>query len=243
VGQRGAGVKLIRSQAQAEAYLRKTTAPLLVQRYVPGPLEIGVFYYRFPHETHGNIFAITEKVFPVLIGDGRSTISELIWNDPRARFMARKYLARFKGRESEILPPGEQLKLVEAGNHAEGCIFRDGMHLLTPDLSDRIDQISKKLAGFFIGRYDIRYSSLQDIQRGENFQILELNGAASEATNIYDAKNSLFTAYRTLFRQWDLVFAIGAANRNCGTNSTPLRLLWGKWREYSRLSATYPAAD
>jgi len=243
VGQRGAGVKLIRSNEQAEAYFRKTSAPLLVQQYVPGPFEVGIFYYRFPHESHGHIFAITQKIFPVVIGNGHSTISELIWDDSRARFLANKYLTRFKGRENEVLAVNHQLKLVEAGNHAEGCIFRDGMHLLTPTLADRIDEISKNVSGFFVGRYDIRFPSLDDLQRGENFQIVELNGAASEATSIYDAKNSVFAAYRTLFRQWDIVFAIGAANRNSGISPTPLATLWRAWRDYSRVSATYPSTD
>src|SRR5439155_17390241 len=43
VGQRGAGIKLIRSSEQAETYLRQTSAPLIVQRYVRGPLEAGIF--------------------------------------------------------------------------------------------------------------------------------------------------------------------------------------------------------
>src|SRR5438094_8293573 len=97
--------------------------------------------------------------------------------------------------------------------------------------------------GFFIGRYDIRYSSEDDFRAGRNFQIIELNGAASEATSIYDARNSIFAAYRTLFQQWDLVFAIGAANCKRGCAATKLWLIWQKWREYSRLAATYPAAD
>ncbi len=243
VGQRGAGIKLIRSKKQAEAYLRQTSAPLVAQRYAPGPLEAGIFYYRFPHEARGHIFAITEKLFPVLVGDGKSTVKELIWRDPRARFMADKYVQRFSERDNEVLAAGEELKLVEAGNHAQGCIFRDGRRLCTPELEMRIDDISQKLSGFFIGRYDIRFESEDDLRAGKNFQIIELNGAASEATSIYDARNSIFAAYRTLFRQWELVFAIGAANRKRGCAPTKLSLVWQKWREYSRLAATYPAAD
>src|SRR5258708_17663200 len=102
VGQRGAGIKLIRSAEQAKAYLRQTSAPLVAQCYAPGPLEAGIFYYRFPHEARGHIFAITEKVFPVLTGDGKSTITELVWSDPRARFMADKYLQRFSERRDEV---------------------------------------------------------------------------------------------------------------------------------------------
>jgi membrane protein DedA with SNARE-associated domain len=243
VGQRGVGVKLIHTREQAEDYLRRTSAPLVAQRYAPGPFELGVFYYRFPHEQRGHIFAVTEKIFPVLVGNEQSTISELIRQDPRARFMAHTYLRRFESRRNEILPGGKMLKLVEAGNHAQGCIFRDGMHLCTPALVERIDEISKMLSGFYIGRYDIRFESEADLRAGKNFQIIELNGAASEATSIYDARNSLFDAYRTLFRQWDLVFAIGAANRKLGVATIKLSVVWHEWRRYSRLSASYPVAD
>jgi membrane protein DedA with SNARE-associated domain len=243
IGQRGAGVKLIRDENQALAYLKLTEAPLLLQRYAPGPYEVGVFYFRFPFEAHGHIFAITEKVFPTVSGNGHSTISELVWADPRAKFMAAKYLERLKGRQHEVLPAGETLRLVEAGNHAQGCIFKDGMHLCTPELSDRVDAISRKFPGFYIGRYDIRYSHKDDIAAGRNFQIVELNGAASEATSIYDSRNSLFAAYRTLFKQWKLVFAIGAANRNKGFEPTPIEALWREWRQYSRHAVTFPVAD
>jgi membrane protein DedA with SNARE-associated domain len=243
IGQRGVGIKLIRARAQAEDYLRKTSAPLIVQRYAPGPHEVGIFYYRFPHEAHGHIFAITEKVFPRIVGDGGHTIAELIEREPRARFVAQTYLKRFVARRNEVLAAGKELKLVEAGNHAQGCIFRDGMRLCTPELEARVDQISRKVPGFFIGRYDIRYSSEEDLRAGRNFQIIELNGAASEATSIYDARNSLFAAYRTLFRQWALVFAIGAANRKRGCAPTKLFLLYQKWREYCLMAATYPTAD
>ena len=243
VGQRGVGIKLVRNEDQAEKYLRQTSAPLVVQRYVPDPFEVGIFYYRFPHEPRGKIFAITEKIFPVLTGDGRSTVAGLIEGDPRARLIAATYAKRFATRLSEVLPTGETLKLVEAGNHAQGCIFRDGMRLNSPELVARIDGISRKLDGFFIGRYDIRFASEEELRAGKNFQIIELNGAASEATSIYDARNSLWSAYRTLFQQWNLVFAIGAENRERGFEPTKILAVWDKWREYSKISATYPAAD
>ena len=243
VGQRGAGIKLIRTEDQATTYLARTTAPLLVQRYAEGPHEAGIFYYRFPGEAHGHIFAITEKFFPVLTGDGQSTVEELVWRDARARFMAGTYLSRLGERRVEVLANGESLKLVESGNHCQGCIFRDGMHLYTTALAERMDAISRQISGFNIGRFDIRFTSVEDLKAGKNFKIIELNGAASEATNIYDAKNSLWSAYRTLFRQWDLVFAIGAANRSRGHATTALSFIWKTWREYSRQAATYPATD
>src|SRR5713101_1927403 len=212
VGQRGNGVKLIRSFREA-----------------------GIFYYRCPGEARGQIFAITEKIFPTIIGDGVRTIEQLIRTDGRASLIASRYLRRFVDRKYEILPPGEPLKLVETGNHAQGCIFRDGGYLWTEKLEGKIDNLSREISGFYFGRFDIRYDNEQDFRAGRNFKIVELNGASSEATNIYDARNSLRAAYRTLFRQWRLVFAIGAANRTRGNAPSSLRTLWHAWRHYSQL--------
>ena len=243
VGQRGNGVRLIRSMRAALEYLQSVDAPVIVQRYVVGPCEAGVFYYRFPDESRGHIFAITEKIFPTITGDGIHTVKELIRSDHRAALMARTYLRRFASRRDEVLTPGEVLKLVETGNHAQGCIFADGMHLHTEHLERVIDEISQRLTGFFVGRYDIRYADEEDMKQGRNFQIVELNGATSEATSIYDARNSLFSAYRTLFRQWRLVFAIGAINRANGHAPSSLAALWQNWRQYSAAALSYPLAD
>ena len=243
VGQRGNGVRLIRSMRAALEYLQSVDAPVIVQRYIAGPREAGVFYYRFPHESRGHIFAITEKIFPAIAGDGTHTVEELIRTDLRAALMARIYLRRFAARRDEVLMPGETLKLVETGNHAQGCIFADGMHLYTEGLERVIDEISQRLPGFFVGRYDIRYVNEEDFKQGRNLQIIELNGATSEATSIYDPRNSLFSAYRTLFRQWRLVFAIGAINRANGQTPSSLATLWRNWRQYSAAALSYPLAD
>jgi hypothetical protein len=115
--------------------------------------------------------------------------------------------------------------LAFAGNHVQGTLFRDGRHLLTPALERRIDEIARQIPGFFIGRFDVRYSSVDRFKAGEDLAIVELNGATAESTNIYDPDGSLLDAYRTLFRQWSLVFAIGAVNRRRGAAATPLRRL------------------
>lgn len=243
IAQRGSGFKLVRAPKDARDYLARVSGEVIVQEYAPGPFEVGIFYYRFPYEARGRIFAITEKIFPAITGDGRSTVEQLIRADRRAAIMANTYLKRHHAIRDKVLAAGERLKLVEAGNHCQGCIFRDGMHLWSAALEARIDEISRKLPGFFIGRYDVRYSREDDLDSGDNFLILELNGASSEATNIYDARNSLFQAYAVLFRQWDLVFAIGAANRKLGYRPATIGLIHEEWKKYQALSACYPLAD
>ena len=245
LGQRGQGVRLIRSHEDAERCLNETPVPLVVQRYAPGPGEAGVFYYRFPGQTRGRIFSITEKLFPHVTGDGHRTLEELIWDDHRARCLAERYLRRLGNRRNEVPQPGDTVRLVEAGNHAQGCIFRNGIRLNSPQLEEAFDSISQRIPGFFIGRFDVRFTSEEEFQSGQpgSFTILELNGASAEATHIYDAKTRLSEAYRTLFQQWEMVFAIGAENRRRGAFVIPARDLLKLWRDASRQFSTYPIAD
>jgi hypothetical protein len=243
VGQRGNGVRLIRSLREALDYLLDVDAPVILQRYARGPNEVGVLYFRRPGEANGRVFSITEKLFPKIVGDGVSTIEQLIRSDARASRLAGTYLRRFAGRENQILAMGEVVKLVETGNHAQGCIFREGSHLWSEELERKIDDLSRRLRGFYFGRFDIRYNNEEDLRAGRNFKIVELNGASSEATNIYDARNSLRSAYETLFCQWRLVFEIGAVNRKRGWKSLPLLALWRAWRAYCAAASNYPCAS
>src|SRR5205807_2259618 len=221
----------------------QVSAPLVLQRYVEGPEEAGIFYYRFPKEQKGHILGITRKQFPLLVGDGVHSIRELIEADSRARLIAQTYLERFASVVDQILPQGESLRLVEAGNHCQGCIFKEGEDLYSEELRNAFDQISQKLPGFYIGRYDVRYRSDDELRAGKEFQIIELNGAASEATNIYDKGNSLWSAYNTLYRQWKLVFQIGAANRSRGHRPVSPLAVIRDWMEFSRQAMEYPPAD
>jgi membrane protein DedA with SNARE-associated domain len=242
-GQRGAGFKKIKSFEEALGYLAKVSAPLVVQRYVPGPKEAGIFYYRFPGEERGHIFGITRKEFPSVVGDGVRTVRELVEADSRARLISQTYLRRFEAAADEVLEAGRSLTLVEAGNHCQGCVFLDGADLLKEELREAFDAVSRKLPGFFVGRYDIRYESDSELRAGRNFKIIELNGAASEATNIYDSSNSIWSAYATLYRQWEIVYRIGAENRRRGSRPVGLRAVFKDWLAFSREAVEFPVAD
>jgi membrane protein DedA with SNARE-associated domain len=230
VGQRGTGVRLVKTIEAAAAYLRVQSGPVLAQPYHPGPFEAGVFYYRTPGSAHGRVLSITDKHFPVIVGDGSSTVEELVWRHPRYRMQASTFLQRHRRELARVLSPGERLQLAVAGNHAQGTLFRDGGRLLTTALECRIDDIARACPGFFVGRFDIRYSDEQAFKAGEDIAIVELNGATAESTNIYDPDCTLLDAYRQLFRQWSIVFEIGAANRAAGAPvSSRRRLLDLAW--------------
>ncbi len=224
IGQRGAGVGVIRSEQEMRDYFSKCEGDTIVQEYVPG-YEYGVFYYRYPDQPRGSIFAITDKRFPVVKGDGRSTLEELILKDSRTVCMARFLLNQHQARLFEVPADGEIISLVELGSHCRGAIFYDGAKIKTPELEAAIDMVSRRFEGFYFGRYDIRTPALEDFKQGKNFKVIELNGVTSEATSIYDPDNSLFKAYRILMEQWRIAFEIGAQNRERGIPPATLREL------------------
>jgi pimeloyl-ACP methyl ester carboxylesterase/membrane protein DedA with SNARE-associated domain len=236
-GQRGSGVVIARSSEQLREYLA-AGFPAILQEYVPG-IEFGVFYYRYPGEKDGHVFSVTEKRMPVVTGDGKHTLEQLILADDRAVCMADFYERKNAERVAEVLAAGERVQLVEIGTHCRGAIFLDGGRTITPALEKAIDGIAKSFNGFFFGRFDIRVATVEDFMAGRNFKIVELNGVTSEATHIYDPKLSLWEAYGVLFRQWRIAFEIGAANRERGVEVAGPLDLFRMIREYRLRAKAY----
>jgi membrane protein DedA with SNARE-associated domain len=243
VGQRGVGVKLMRSLADVERYLSVEHGAVIVQPYHEGPYEAGVFYYRRPDEARGRILSITDKHFPFVTGDGVATVEELIWRHPRYRMQACVFLKRHDAVRHRVLLAAERLQLAIAGNHAQGTLFRNGRHLITPALEERIDRIARSYQGFFIGRFDIRYRDPEALVAGTDLAIVELNGATAECTEIYDPGASLSSAYRQLFLQWSLVFEIGAANRAGGAPVSSIRRVLDLIRVHFAAPVAFAVSD
>ena len=216
VGQRGAAVRWISNEETARVYLMTVEGAVVVQVPHEGPFEAGVFYVRDPTERYGRIVSITDKRFPVVTGDGGSTLAELVALHERFRVQARVFHARLADRWHQVPAAGERVALGRAGNHCQGTEFLDGQWLATPALERRVDSIAKHFPGFFFGRFDVRYHSREGFMAGQEFAIIELNGVTSEATHIYDPSASLLTGWATLMRHWSLAFAIGAKNRARG---------------------------
>jgi pimeloyl-ACP methyl ester carboxylesterase/membrane protein DedA with SNARE-associated domain len=239
IGERGDGVAIVRSESEASQYLDQTDEPVIAQRYIPG-VEFGIFYYRIPGQERGRIFAITEKRFPTVTGDGHSTLERLILSDDRAVSRAKLFLARHAARLDQVPPPGVVIPLVELGTHCRGSIFLDGAWIQTPALETAIDQLSRDYPGFWFGRYDVRAPTAAALQSATDWQVIELNGATSEATSIYDPRNSLARAYRVLRRQWSLLFEIAARNVAGGARPATIRELLALVDRHRQAKAAHP---
>jgi len=212
VGQRGEGVRRVDSVDEARDYLNRHEHKLVVQAFHAGPYEVGIFYHRLPGQIVGEIFSITDKVFPVLTGDGVATLRQLIERHPRFKRQRDVFFTTLASRLEDVPAMGELVKLSDTGNHCRGTMFRDGAPLHTPELARAINDIAVQIPGFYFGRFDIRYKDPQSRAAGTDLSIIELNGLTSEATHIYDPDGSPWIAWKTLLKQWRIAYRIGHAH-------------------------------
>jgi len=245
LGCRGAGVKLVRTPAQLQAYLEAFPrgASLVLQRLVPFEGEAGIFYCRRPGQAQGRIVSITLKYFPHVVGDGEQTLRQLILADPRAGRLSHLYLRRHTERLDSIPGMGEAVRLAFAGSHSRGAIFRNGTHLVTPEMEARFEAIARALPEFHFGRFDVRFERFADVQAGTGFSIVEVNGAGAESTHIWDRKTGLLQAWRDLMRQYRWLFEIAAANRRRGFAPMGWAAFRQAYRREKHLTPLYPATD
>ena len=216
IGLRGSGVKKIETIDDLVHYASKANFDFIVQDLIPFPNEVGIFYVRYPHQKTGKITGIVSKEFLIITGNGSNTIEELIKQNPRFELQLKVLKQEYGDRLSTVLAAGEKMNLVPYGNHARGAKFIDGSHWITPKLEAVIDEMCVQIPGFYFGRLDVMYHSIAELEDGKSFSIVELNGAASEPTHIYDPKHSLFFAWKELSRHISYMFEISVANNKNG---------------------------
>ncbi len=241
----GVGVRVVRDETQLAAYLAAFPrgAGLQLQALVEYPGEAGIFYIRHPGEAQGRITSVTLKFPPVVVGDGRRSVKALIAADDRLNAISHLLLPKLGSRAASIPAPGERVALVFVGNHCRGSTFRDGLAIVTPALTARIDEIMRDLPDVYFSRIDLRYATLEALREGREFKIIEFNGSGSEATHIWDPEMSLRRAYRDQFFHYGESFRIAAAMRETGLKPVGAFKLLALWRHQKRLMRAYPAND
>ena len=147
-----------------------------------------------------------KKEFLTATGDGKHTIRG-VDEEGAALILQLKALEEIHGESlNEVLPTGEKRVLVPYGNHARGACFWMTRISIDEQLTETIDRICKTIKGFYFGRLDIRYNDWQELKEGKNLMIIEVNGAGSEPTHIYDPGHSLFFAWKEIIRHWKILY-------------------------------------
>jgi hypothetical protein len=222
IGCRGLLVQKIHTEIELKNYLKKYPLDIIIEEFLEYENECGIFYHRNPNKKKGKISSITLKKFLTVIGDGKSTLKELIQKNNRAKLYLDVLLEIHQYKLQKVPKNEEKIKLSVIGNHSKGTQFICGNHLISKKLEQTFDALSNAIPGWYYGRIDIKYNSFEELENGENFKILEVNGIIAEPTHMYDTENySYFQALKAIRTHWKSLYEIATTNHK--TNDIPYK--------------------
>ena len=215
IGFRGYLVKKIENKKILLNYLNQIDTDIILQEFIPYHNELGIFYHRIPGNKKGKITSVTIKKFISVVGDGKSTLSQLIKNDSRAFLYYKIFKNIHKSNMDKVYQKGKKIVLTEIGNHSKGTQFLNGNHLIDNNLENFMDNLCAQIEGWYYGRLDIKFKDYESLLKGKDFKILEVNGIISEPTHIYDPTSedsSFINCVKTINDHWDIMDNIAIKN-------------------------------
>jgi hypothetical protein len=245
IGCRGIGVKLVHDTQQLTEVLSHypSGAKLMLQALSQYEPEAGVFYVKDPNAPSGRIISLALKYTPFVVGDGKSTLGELIEHDPRASQLLHLYQTRHQEMWNSVVEKDKPYKLVFSASHSKGAIFTNANHLITDELQTALNQIMAGLPEFHYGRLDVKFEDIEQLRNGQSIEIIEINSASSESLHIWDSSTPFLEAMRALMYQYQLLFQFGDTQRQRGHKPPGLKALLKHWKKERALSRLYPLTD
>ncbi|HEX4850738.1 MAG TPA: ATP-grasp domain-containing protein [Puia sp.] len=216
IGGRGRGVRVLKDENDVHQFVSQAYLNFHIQEFVPFKKEVGIFYYRNPAEESGHLSGIVRKEFLQVKGDGIHEVRYFLQQNPRSILQLKKLEKLNKALLDSVPAAGEEVVVVPYGNHARGAEFLDDSYLIDAELTATIDGICRQIPDFYFGRLDIRYKDWEELKKGRSFAIIEVNGAGSEPTHIYDPRHSIFFAWKEIIRHWKILWMISRENHRRG---------------------------
>jgi hypothetical protein len=216
VGMMGLMFRKISNRETFEMYHRLMFCDYILQEHIDLPVEVSVFYYRYPGEVHGHITGFIKKEGMQVIGDGTSNLWQLISADDRARFKLPEMRAKHEQHLNRIISKGEVYVLSPSLNLSRGGRLVPLTQLKDEQLLKIFDDLSHFTGSFYYGRYDIKCASIEDLKIGVNYSILEFNGAGAEPHHVYGMGNNIFQAQKILLQHWKILYRISQMNYKKG---------------------------
>jgi hypothetical protein len=181
----------------------------LVQEFIDYPIELSVLI----HNAEGDfkISSITERKHLSIIGDGHSSIEELLTADKRVKLRIKNIKKQCESQLKIVLEKGKILHPTSVGNRNFGALFIERTELINKATIDSLQNVNKIINLFNYARYDIMCISIEDFLQGK-MKILEVNGVKGEPIHIYDGKYSLLQAYKEIFKHWGFIMKISKRN-------------------------------
>lgn len=244
IGKMGFMFRTLDAPGELRNYHEKVPCDYILQEVVSYPLEVSVFYYRFPGEQRGHITGFVKKEFLEVTGDGKSTLWELILRYPRVRFRLEEMRVKHQHQLRRILARGEAFCLSRALNLSRG----GKLVSLESEKDERLlkvfDEISHYAGHFYFGRYDVKCQSIEALKQGRDFSILEYNGSGAEPHHVYGNGYSLWEACSILVWHWNILCRISCMNAQRGISywsfMRGLKFLHESSRHLKKLKKTDP---
>jgi hypothetical protein len=210
VGLKGLLFRKIDSEEKLRSYHERMPVAYLIQPLVEAPLEVSVFYYRYPDQEKGVISGFIQKEMMHLFGDGKHTLWELILQHPKAKHRLEEMRIKHETMLNTVLPEGEKYILTHAANLNRGARFTNLHQQIDDRLLSLFDPISHRCSWYY-GRYDLKCNSIEELKKGQ-FIILEFNGAGAEPNHVYNAGFTWPQALKEFAHHWKVLFEIGYYN-------------------------------
>ena len=209
-GLKGLLFRKIDTEEKLQAYHSRVPVDYLVQELADLPMEVSVFYYRYPNQQCGTISGFIQKEMMHVFGDGESTLWELILQHPKAKHRLEEMRIKHEAHLSAVVPKGEKYNLAHAANLNRGARFTNLKDLIDERLLALFDPLSHRCS-FYYGRYDIKCNGIEELKQGK-FTILEFNGTGAEPNHVYNAGYSWWQALRVFAHHWKVMYEIGRYN-------------------------------
>ena len=214
----GLGIKKCNNLSELNTYMSISgNEAVRIESFVELAMEFGVMFYHHP-ETGTSEVSIIEKRYPRVVGDGQSTLDELInFTTLKNKFIRRDEVkSRLADALNTVLEKGEVVILDYVGNASNGSSFHS---IKEPINHDKLIQLLVEelyvQAGICFTRLDIKANSVKDLLNGD-FIIIEHNGVKSQPLNIYIKDGTLMSRYRAYKHHWRSMRLISDQQRALG---------------------------
>jgi hypothetical protein len=240
----GFGVRRIDERDALARYVAAypTGERLVLQEWLGTTGEAGLFYMRQPGSPSGKLIGVLLRHFPRLTGDGVHTVGELMLADWRARRLGCDASSEPCCDVRRVPAQGEVVRIASVSSTRVGGGYEDGTPHMTHELREAIETIATDMKDFHAGRFDVKFEQLSDLRAGR-FQIIEVNGAGSEAVHAWDPRFGLRQAYSIIFAKQRQLFAVGCDMRRLGHAPIGWSVLLRHWLRQRALITRYPPSN
>jgi len=232
-GERGRNVFKVETANELAQILEQLPSGVyLLQAFIQLPYEFGVFVAKNTQTELVEVISLTWKVPLGVLGDGQSSVAQLLAQHPRAQRYRALY-AKWPATLLAKIPAKSSWETLHfSGNHCKGAAFVDASMFIDVALSQVFDGLLGPLTDFRFGRLDVMVPSPEALWDREQIVVIEINGANAEPAHIYDATVSTWRMFSEMLYFQRVMWRQSLHMQKKGIVAPKVRDFWPVWRAY-----------